>query len=380
MCLIESQTTSANENAMDPAVQAFAERMMRCYNDAALALMVSIGHRTRLFDHMAEMDSATSQEIASAAGLSERYVREWLGAMTTAGITQHNPATNRYWLPAARAALLTRAASPNNMAAVAQFFAVLGGAEDKVVDAFTHGRGVPYSEYHRFHEVMAEESGQTVVAALDEHILPLVPGLEERLERGIDVADVGCGRGKALMHLAQRFPRSRFTGIDISQEATAAAIAEAAERGLRNLAFKCADAAKWDAREAFDLVLAFDAIHDQPAPAKVLENIRRALRPGGLFLMQDIAAASCVQGNMSHPMGAFLYTISCMHCMSVSLAGGGPGLGAVWGKELALEMLAEAGFENVRVEQLPHDIMNYYYICTPASETPSVLAEAVGHA
>jgi SAM-dependent methyltransferase len=263
---------------------------------------------------------------------------------------------------------------------VAQWFALMGGVEDKVVDAFTHGRGVPYSEYRRFHEVMAEESGQTVVAALDEHILPLVPGLEERLERGIDVVDVGCGRGKALMHLAQRFPRSRFTGVDFSREATAAAIAETNERGLRNLAFQCVDAAQWDAREAFDLVLAFDAIHDQPAPAKVLENIRRALRPGGLFLMQDIAAASCVQGNMNHPVGAFIYTISCMHCMSVSLAGGGPGLGAAWGKELALEMLADAGFEDVRVEQLPHDVINYYYVCTPGGETPSVLAEAVGHA
>jgi SAM-dependent methyltransferase len=249
-----------------------------------------------------------------------------------------------------------------------------------VVEAFTHGRGVPYSEYPRFHEVMAEESGQTVVAALDEHILPLVPGLEERLHRGIDVVDVGCGRGKALMHLAKRFPRSRFTGIDVSQEATSAAIAETAESGLRNLAFKCADAAKWDAREAFDLALAFDAIHDQPAPAAVLENIRRALRPGGLFFMQDIAAASCVHDNMNHPMGPFVYTISCMHCMSVSLAGGGPGLGAAWGKELALRMLADARFDDVRVEQLAHDIMNYYYVCTPGGETPSMLAVGVEHA
>jgi len=300
--------------------------------------------------------------------------------MTTGGVIQHNAASNRYWLPAERAALLTRAASPNNLASVAQWFAVLGGVEDKIVDAFTHGRGVPYSAYGRFHEVMAEESGQTVVAALDEHILPLVPGLEERLERGIDVVDVGCGRGKALMHLAQRFPRSRFTGIDFSEAATASAVAEAAEQGLHNLTFKAADAAKWNAREAFDVVLAFDAIHDQPAPAEVLENIRRALRPGGLFLMQDIAAASCVHGNMDHPTAPLIYTISCMHCMSVSLAGGGPGLGAAWGKELALEMLADAGFGEIRVEQLPHDIMNYYYITAPSSETPSMRAAAIGHA
>jgi SAM-dependent methyltransferase len=380
MCLVDSQVAAAADDSADPAVQAFAERMLRCYNDAALALMVSIGHRTRLFDVLADMDPATSQEIAEQAGLSERYVREWLGAMTTGGITQHNAASDRYWLPAERAAVLTRAASPNNLASVAQWFAVLGGVEDKVVDAFTHGLGVPYSAYGRFHEVMAEESGQTVVAALDDHIVPLVPGLEERLTRGIDVVDVGCGRGKALLHLAERFPRSRFTGIEFSQQATTSAVAEAADRGLHNVNFQWLDAAKWDAREAFDLVLAFDAIHDQPAPAQVLENIRRALRPGGVFLMQDIAAASCVHGNMNHPIGAFLYTISCMHCMSVSLAGGGPGLGAAWGKELALEMLADAGFEEVHVESLPHDIMNYYYIATPGNETPSVLAEAVVHA
>jgi SAM-dependent methyltransferase len=374
-----NNTTAGAESFAVDRVQAFTERLLGCFNDAALSLMMSIGHRTRLFDVMAEMDPATSQEIADRTQLSERYVREWLGPMTTGGIIEHNPATNRYWLPAERAACLTRAATPNNLASVAQWFAVLGAVEDQVVDAFSHGRGVPYSAYGRFHEVMAEESGQTVVAGLDDYILPLVPGLDQRLERGIDVVDVGCGRGKALMHLAERFPRSRFTGIDVSEPAMAAAIAEAVERDLHNIKFLHADAAKWDAREAFDLVLAFDAIHDQPEPGQVLENIRRALRTDGVFLMQDIAAASCVHGNMNHPVGPFIYTISCMHCMSVSLAGGGPGLGAAWGKELALEMLADAGFDQVRVEQLPHDIMNYYYICTPGPETPSVLGGWVGH-
>ena len=349
------------------AVTAFSERMLDCLNNAAVALMVSVGHRTKLFDVMARMKPATSHELAEAAQLNERYVREWLGAMVTGGIVEFDEATGRCWLPAERAACLTRSASPNNLASVAQWIAVLGGVEDRVVEAFAHGRGIPYSAYHRFHEVMAEESGQTVVAALDEHILPLVPGIEARLEQGIDVVDVGCGRGKALLHLSERFPLSRFTGVDVSQQALAAAIAEANDRGLRNVEFRCVDAAEWDAREAFDLVLAFDAIHDQPAPERVLENIRRALRPEGVFLMQDIAAASHVHGNLDHPVGPFIYTISCMHCMSVSLAGGGPGLGAAWGKELALEMLAAAGFDRVEVKTLPHDVMNYYYLALPAS-------------
>jgi SAM-dependent methyltransferase len=151
-------------------------------------------------------------------------------------------------------------------------------------------------------------------------------------------------------------------GVDVSQQAIAAAAEEAGERGLRNLTFERIDAAEWDACAAFDLVLAFDAIHDQPAPDRVLENICRSLRPDGVFLMQDIAAASCVHGNLDHPVGPFIYTVSCMHCMSVSLAGGGPGLGAAWGKELALEMLAAAGFADVEVKELPHDVMNYYYV------------------
>jgi ubiquinone/menaquinone biosynthesis C-methylase UbiE len=110
------------------------------------------------------------------------------------------------------------------------------------------------------------------------------------------------------------------------------------------------------------LVTAFDAIHDQSNPEQLLKTIYKALTPGGTFLMKDIAASSNVENNMNHPIAPFLYTISCMHCMSVSLAGGGPGLGAMWGKEKALEMLKNAGFRDVRIEQLSHDIQNYYYI------------------
>src|SRR5690606_3222684 len=109
-----------------------------------------------------------------------------------------------------------------------------------------------------------------------------------------------------------------------------------------------------------DLVTAFDAIHDQARPAAVLANIRRALRPGGVFLMQDIRASSHLERNKDHPLGPYLYTISTMHCMSVSLATGGEGLGTVWGEEKALEMLREAGFARVELHRLPHDIMNNY--------------------
>jgi SAM-dependent methyltransferase len=342
--------------------EVFAGRMLTVLNDAALALMLSSGHRTGLFDALARLGRpAGSPEIAEAAGLSERYVREWLGAMVTGGVVEYDPAGRTYLLPPEHAACLTRGAGAN-MAASAQWVAVLGHVEDHVVEAFRHGRGVPYDAYHRFHEVMAEESAQTVVAALHAHIVPLVPGLAERLAAGIDVLDVGCGSGRALAELAARYPASRFTGYDLCPEAVAAARAGAAGRGLANVRFEAADVAAMAHAGTFDLVTAFDAIHDQARPDAVLRAVARALRRGGTFLMQEIAGTGRLERDAAHPAGTFLYAVSCMHCMSVSLANGGPGLGAMWGRERALAMLADAGFGRVRVEELPHDVMNLYYV------------------
>lgn len=364
--MTQQQYAPVKEKQLDtPRAEKFVERLVGIVNGAALALMISIGHRTRLFDVMDQHPGLTSAQLAERAGLSERYVREWLGAMVTGGIVEHDPAAGTYTLPPEHAAALTRRATPNNMAATMQWISVLGAVEDRVVEAFRDGRGVPYSAYGRFHEVMAEESAQTTVAGLDKHIIPLVPGLRERLNAGIDVLDVGCGRGRAMMELARLFPKSRFTGYDFSEEAVRDATAEARSLQLSNIRFVQQDAAEISDKQAFDLITAFDAIHDQARPAQVLERIRAALRPDGLFLMQDIAACSHVHHNIDNPLGPFIYTISCMHCMSVSLASGGAGLGAAWGKELAVQMLRDAGFRDIRVERLEHDSLNYYYVIRP---------------
>jgi SAM-dependent methyltransferase len=209
---------------------------------------------------------------------------------------------------------------------------------------------VPYSSYERFHAVMAEESDQSVVAVLIDQILPGVPGIVEALERGIDVLDVGCGSGRALNLMAASFPNSRFTGYDLSSEGIARGKTEAASRGLGNVRFELRDVSELDAQD------------DQARPDAVLEGISRALRGDGLFLMQDIAGSSHVHEDRGNPMAPFLYTISCLHCMTVSLAADGAGLGAMWGRERACQMLADAGFGNIEVHELPHDAMNYYYV------------------
>jgi ubiquinone/menaquinone biosynthesis C-methylase UbiE len=343
--------------------EAFAQRMLETLNGASLAMMISIGHRTGLFDAMATAGRGTIEQIANASGLNERYVREWLGAMTTGRIVEHDSKSGIYSLPAEHAAYLTRDAGSDNMAQTMQWISVMGGVEDEVADAFLHGKGVPYSAFRRFHEVMADESAVTVVAALLDHILPLEAGLIERLEKGIDVLDVGCGAGRAMNHLAEHCPNSRFVGYDFSEEAIGMANAEAKAAGLTNTRFAVQDAASFTDTDAFDLICTFDSVHDQARPDAMLASIRRALRPGGVYLMQDIQGSSSHHGDMDHPIAPFIYSISCMHCMSVSLAHGGMGLGAAWGKGKALEMLAEAGFEDVRVEELEHDFINYYYLC-----------------
>jgi len=342
--------------------EAFAERMLDILNSGALAVMISIGHRTELFDTMAELPPSTSQQIADAAGLNERYVREWLGAMVTGRLVDYNSIDKTYILPREYAAFLTRAAASDNIASFAQFIPVLASVEDRIIDCFYKGGGVPYSEFKRFHAVMAEDSGQTVVSALFDHILPLIPGLTEALQRGIEVLDVGCGSGRALNKLAVAFPNSRFTGYDFSGEAIANANTAAQLRKLNNIQFEVKDAATLDECDRYHWIATFDAIHDQARPDIVLQNIYKALRPDGVYLMQDIRATTDVGGNMEHPIAPLLYTISCMHCMTVSLAYGGMGLGAMWGKEKALQMLSEAGFSSVEIKQLAHDFQNNYYI------------------
>jgi ubiquinone/menaquinone biosynthesis C-methylase UbiE len=355
-------------SAVDKAkAEAFAGRFLTALNDGALCLMVSIGHRTGLFDVMSRLPPSTSLEIAAQAQLDERYVREWLGAMVTSRVVEVEPATLRFFLPPEHAAFLTRAAAADNMAVFAQYIALLGNVEEEIVECFRKGGGVPYSRFPRFHEVMAEDSGQSVLSTLESHILPLVPGLTDRLEKGLAMLDVGCGRGRILNKLASLFPRSRFVGMDLSQDAIAYARSEASGAGHDNAEFVEADLSDFDRTAepaAFDFVTTFDAIHDQAKPLAVLEGIHRTLKPDGVYLMQDISGSSRVDRDIEHPIGTFLYAVSCLHCMTVSLAQGGEGLGAMWGEEKTREYLRKAGFRSITTHRLAHDIQNNWYVVT----------------
>ena len=345
--------------------EAFAGRLLQALNDGALCLMVSIGHRTGLFDCMRGQPAATSQEIAQRAGLNERYVREWLGAMTTGGIVEVDESSTRFRLPDEHAAFVTRAAAADNMAVFAQYVPILGNVEDDIIACFKNGGGVPYEKFPRFHDVMAEDSGQSVMSSLESHIVPLVPELADRLRAGARWLDLGCGRGMIITRLAELYPQSTFVGLDLSTDAVKWAQHNSSAKKLRNVEFVVRDLTDFDEsadQEAYDFVSTFDAVHDQAQPLRMLRGIHRTLKRDGVYLMQDIKGSSFVHNNLGHPLGPMLYTVSCMHCMTVSLAQGGEGLGAMWGEEKTRDYLAKAGFGSVDKRELAHDIQNNWYV------------------
>lgn len=361
---VETELAAANQTGPfdESAAQAFLEQVSDIVNHSALALMMSIGHRTRLFDVMASLPPSTSLEIATAAGLAERYVREWLAAMVVGRIVSFDPPTNTYSLPPEHATCLTRGAPLGNMAVYAQFAPMMGAVQDRIIQCFESGEGTRYADYPCFHQIMAEDSGQTVVAGLFEHILPLASDLIRRLDNGIDVLDAGCGSGHALIAMAERFPNSRFTGYDLCTDAIAAAVGAASAAALSNAEFEARDLTGFDEPERYDLVTSFDAVHDQKDPQGLIRGIHRALRAGGVYLMQDIGGSARLENNLDFPFAAFLYTASCTHCTPISIGQGGVGLGTMWGWETAECMLREAGFSAIERHVLPHDPMNVWFV------------------
>lgn len=359
---IQGSAGTAESGASSEATEAAAERLVDILNDGAAAVLASIGHQTGLFDTLATLPAATSEQIADAAGLQERYVREWLGGMVTAGLVEYEPASHTYLLDPAVAPSVSGPGS-ENLARTLQYVALMGAVSGRIAERFKAGGGLGYEDYPGFVRLQAEESGSVHDASLIDTILPL-SGCIDRLRTGIDVADIACGSGHAVNLMAQAFPASNFTGYDFFEEGLIAGRAEASRLGLDNVRFETRDAAALDIHNGFDLITVFDAIHDQAHPATVLRNIHEALRPDGTFLMVDIKASSSLEKNFELPWATFFYAISTTHCMSVSLSQGGDGLGTVWGVELAESMVRDAGFGQVEIKDLEEDPFNAYFVAT----------------
>jgi SAM-dependent methyltransferase len=353
---------STDTSSLDEArVEQFAERLFTTYTESVVTLMIDLAHRTGLLETLAA-GSGTSSEVAERAGLTERYVRECLAALVTARIVDYDPSARRYALPAEHAACLTGPGSLN-LAPMSQITPLLAAHVPGVARAFREGGGVPYDAFRpEFTQVMDGLSRGLMDGQLLDGILPLTGDLPDRLAAGVRVADVGCGTGHAVNLMARAYPSSTFVGYDIGDDAITAARTEAADWRLTNAQFEVLDVTRLPADPPFAAVFAFDAIHDQVDPAGVLERVRAALAPDGVFVMMDVKGASAVEDNVGNPFAPWFYGISTLHCMTVSLAHGGAGLGTMWGEQLALRMLADAGFGEVTLHDVPDDPFDTLYV------------------
>lgn len=361
-------------DSIETPAESFSDRLVDILNMGAINLAMGIGYRLGLFEALDRFDRPQPAEtIAETAGQSARYTREWLCIMATGGIVRLSrdvDGVTLFDLPKAHGDLLCRRAGNANLGVYTQEIPILAASTyHRICSAFTTGEGIPYPSYPDFHRFMGELADAKHRQVLIERFLPSVDngGIVQRMQQGIRVCDLGCSEGVAMLMMAQAYPKSSFVGMDISEQALADAGAEALRLGLGNVEFVRIDAASLcenDAyRESFDYVTAFDAIHDQSRPLDALRGVYHVLKNGGVFSMVDIAAETDVIENMGNPMAPFLYTVSLMHCLPVGLVDHGQGLGMMWGRRRALEMLHEAGFKEVSVVDIPDDAFNFHFFC-----------------
>lgn len=335
----------------DPEKQAaFQERLLRDISGTYATAMCVIGDRLGLFKTLSTEGAATSAELATRTGLNERYLREWLSGLYCAGYLTHDPASDRFALPPEHAAALADEGGPLFLGGLYQKLPAEFAVLDEVVGAFRAGGGVPQASY-RPEEWDGLDRLSTIwyEHQLLQEWLPAMPDVHAKLAQGADVADIGCGRGRAVMTLVHAFPRSRFVGIDVFAPAVAAASQLAMAAGVADrVRFVTQDAAAGLPGQ-FDVITTFDVVHDAPEPLRLLTAIRQALRPGGLYVCLDVNSGETLEENAG-PVGTWLYGASLLYCMTTALAAGGEGLGTLGLTESRFRRLCQAaGFSEVGV-------------------------------
>ncbi|XP_066302630.1 S-adenosylmethionine-dependent methyltransferase Rv2258c-like [Branchiostoma lanceolatum] len=286
--------------------------------------------------------------------------------MATARVVEYSKEQRTYYLPPHRRAVLHPHAG-EKVVHMPEFMRLLAGLVTNVADCFRQEgpEGVPYSAYTGFQDWQLELRTWEFNTDLVANFVPTVTGLKERLESGIRVNDAACGRGIPTLFLAQHFPNSKFVGTDIDLESVQWAAKESKERGLVNATFQVQDLAKLPAdwSDSFDYVLVWDAVHDLADPEGALREIFRTVKPGGQFSMVDIRGHAELADNIDNLAATMMYGVSLLHCTPVSLCFGGRGLGVMWGQELAVSMLQEAKFTNIRVLDVPNIPGNLHFLC-----------------
>ncbi|MGH7934653.1 MAG: class I SAM-dependent methyltransferase [Candidatus Binataceae bacterium] len=329
-------------------VKEFAGLMLNDLGAAMQGALTYIGDRLGIFKALAQAGPVTGAELAARTGLNERYLREWLGAMTAARYITYDATTARYAMPPEHAMILADENSQFFMGGFMQMIVPEVSMAPKLMEAFRTGKGVPQSEYPaEVFEAIERGSAPIYQHHLTRKWLPAMPQVVERLTGGGSALDVGCGSGRGVITLAKAFPNARIYGYDAHPGSVERARAGAKAAGVADRAtFDVVDCTRLPA-EQFDFISTFDVIHDSVDPVSLLKSIRNALKADGTYLMVEMNVSPNVEENIN-PLGRMMYSASTLYCMTVSLAHGGAGLGALMGEPKAREMCTEAGFAQFR--------------------------------
>jgi 2-polyprenyl-3-methyl-5-hydroxy-6-metoxy-1,4-benzoquinol methylase len=351
---------AATQTIDEAAVEAFVGRALGDLGGAMTTLFCALGDRLGLLKALAADGPVSSEDLAARLRLNERYVREWLRGMTAAGYLEYEPESQRFLLPAEHAPVLAQETGPVFFGGVYQELVGSLAALARVADAFRAGGGTPQETYPpEFWEGMERFTAGWFENLLLTEWLPAVPEVQDKLERGAKVADVGCGAGRALIKLAAAFPSSRSSGYDEFEGQLARARTNAASAGLGDrIRFERRDVAAEGLPERFDVITTFDVVHDAVDPLALLKAIRAGLEPGGTYLLLEINCADDAHNNQG-PIAQVLYGFSLLYCMTSSLAHDGAGLGTCGLPESRIRALAaEAGFGTVtRVAENPFNVL-----------------------
>jgi SAM-dependent methyltransferase len=334
---------------MDQAkVEEFAHKALGDVSGALTAALAVIGDKLGLYREMAGTGPLSSAELASRTGTHERSIREWLAAQAAAGYVTYDSATRRYTLPPEHAVVLTQEDSPACVIGAFHGMVAATHAEDKVAAAFRSGEGLGWHEHDPGLFVGVERFFRPGYNANLVHSwIPALDGVQEKLERGIRVADIGCGLGASTIIMAKAFPKSTFVGFDYHDVSIDKARMRAAAAGVGDrVAFTLASAKNFPG--TFDLIACFDCLHDMGDPLGAANHIRSALAPGGTWLLVEPYAGDRVEDNLN-PVGRLYYSVSTLVCTQASLAQEvGTALGAQAGEARLREIAARAGFSSFR--------------------------------
>jgi SAM-dependent methyltransferase len=324
-------------------------------------MLAAIGDRLGLFKALAGGGAATSAELAARTGSNERYVREWLGGMASAGYVGYDPATSRFTLPEAHVPILAQEGGPYFFGGPHQMLTGLVRPLDQLIAAFANGGGVPQSAYP---DDVWDGLERYTTGWFENLLVPLwipaMPDVQRKLEGGARVADVGCGHGRAAIKLADAYPQATITGYDNFAPAITRAQERARAAGVEErVTFEMRDASLFlPAR--YDVITTFDVVHDAVDPDGLLRGIHDALEPDGIYVCLEVNCSDRLEENAG-PLGALFHGFSVLYCMTTSLAGHGAGLGTVGLPEPRLrERATGAGFGAVRRVPLENPFNNLY--------------------